>query len=126
MGFLHVDQPLEARFDEHGELTDLDGLVVGPRLVDEHGLDVVSGASQADPRIWIEAPRGLVSPLQDVPGPVRDLDHGDVSNLACDSRSTFEPARLTDPAPARRAATATGMMVNTITANTTTFTSGNC
>jgi hypothetical protein len=76
VGLLYVHQPLEARLHEEGHPTQLDGLVGGLGSLDEDGLDPTIDPSQADPGVRVETARGLLGAVEDVPGPVRDLDHG--------------------------------------------------
>ena len=71
----HVDQAFQATFDIEGHLTDLNRFVPHGRLFREHGLNAGRGAGQADPGPWVEAPGGLLRAVEDVPGPVGELDH---------------------------------------------------
>ena len=71
----HVDQPFQAPFDIERHVTRLDGFVPVGGLFREHCLNAGRGAGQPDLGPWVEPPGGLLGAVEDVPGPVGELDH---------------------------------------------------
>ena len=98
MGFLDVDESFESLL--HVDRRAADGeLVVGrSRLVGELGLNRAADPGKPDPGVGVEASRSLIRLLQDLSGPIRELDHPDIvaqeSQTVSRRLTRFVPGRL--------------------------------